>query len=89
MARLKLCFENSEVSTLHGCVVRPLQSEKTLLSLRECYMVAVILLLLPSLPRHLFLLLAASTLPNPGIDFFFLWYGRSRSKARSLHEKKL
>ena len=22
-------------------------------------------------------------------DFFFLWYGRSRSKARSLHEKKL
>ena len=48
MARLKLCFENSEVSTLHGCVVRPLQSENTLLSLRECYMVAVILLLLPS-----------------------------------------
>ena len=22
-------------------------------------------------------------------DFFFLWYGRSRSKARSLHENKL
>ena len=36
--------------------------------------------------------------PNPGTAqtlgkmpciFFFLWYGRSRSKARSLHEKKL
>ena len=25
----------------------------------------------------------------PAIQFFFLWYGRSRSKARSLHEKKL
>ena len=23
------------------------------------------------------------------LAFFFLWYGRSRSKARSLHEKKL
>ena len=29
-------------------------------------------------------------IPSPtGMTFFFLWYGRSRSKARSLHEKKL
>ena len=30
-----------------------------------------------------------SSREQKGKDFFFLWCGRSRSKARSLHEKKL
>ena len=52
------------------------------------------LLSLPSRPLRLprFSALSSCTeidAPKVRLPFFFLWYGRSRSKARSLHEKKL
>ena len=66
MARLKLCFENSEVSTLHGYVVRPYSLKNVIFArvLHGCGNSSAS----AKLPRHPFLLLAASTLPNPGID---------------------
>ena len=44
-----------------------------------------------NLPASVLLCPLAGRVPNnlENPAFFFLWYGRSRSKARSLHEKKL